>query len=116
MTIALGLWSRSGLGYIPEFIELYAGDALWALLIFWLVCLLRPNSKTLSISIMALILCYSVELSQLYHAPWIDGIRRNRLGGLVLGFGFKWSDIVLYTVGVSVGAMINESLKLWRSK
>ena len=45
-----------------------------------------------------------IELSQLYHAPWIDAIRRTRLGGLVLGYGFLWSDLACYAVGVVCGA------------
>jgi len=43
------------------------------------------------------------EVSQFYHAPWIDSIRSTTLGGLVLGFGFKLSDLVCYCVGVFVG-------------
>ncbi|MFM8818855.1 MAG: DUF2809 domain-containing protein, partial [Phycisphaerales bacterium] len=41
---------------------------------------------------------------QLHHAPWIDGIRATRLGALVLGSGFLWSDIACYAVGVAGGA------------
>jgi hypothetical protein len=50
-----------------------------------------------------------VELSQLYHAPWIDGLRQIRLAALLLGHGFLWSDLVCYAVGVGVGAL-TESL------
>ncbi|MDQ3816194.1 MAG: DUF2809 domain-containing protein [Acidobacteriota bacterium] len=51
----------------------------------------------------------AVELSQLYHAPWIDGLRQIRLAALLLGHGFLWSDLVCYGVGVGVGAL-TESL------
>ncbi|GAB3756189.1 ribosomal maturation YjgA family protein [Spirosoma pomorum] len=47
-----------------------------------------------------------IELGQLYHAPWIDSLRATRLGGLVLGFSFVWSDLLCYAVGVSLGALI----------
>ena len=50
--------------------------------------------------VLALVFSYLIEISQLYHAPWIDAIRSTALGGLVLGFGFLWSDILCYTVGV----------------
>ena len=33
----------------------------------------------------------TVELSQLYHAPWIDELRQIRLAALLLGQGFLWS-------------------------
>ena len=47
----------------------------------------------------------SVELSQLYHSPWIDQIRDTTVGGLILGYGFLWSDIVCYGVGIVVGCV-----------
>src|SRR5207237_49913 len=51
-------------------------------------------------------LAYScaIEVSQLYHAPWIDAIRRTLPGALVLGYGFLWSDLVCYAAGVALGA------------
>ena len=55
----------------------------------------------------AIILSYSIEISQLYHAAWIDAIRNTTLGGLILGFGFLWSDLVCYTIGIIVGAIID---------
>ena len=48
----------------------------------------------------------AIEISQLYHAPWIDSIRRTTLGGLILGFGFLWSDLACYAVGVGLGVII----------
>ena len=50
---------------------------------------------------------YSIEISQLYHAPWIDAIRNTILGGLILGFGFLWSDLVCYTIGIIIGIIID---------
>lgn len=56
--------------------------------------------------IISLAFCFSIEISQLYHAEWIDQIRDTSLGGLVLGYGFLWSDIAAYTLGVSSCAAI----------
>ena len=42
----------------------------------------------------------------MYHAPWIDSIRRTTPGGLVLGFDFVWSDLACYAVGVGLGILI----------
>ena len=50
--------------------------------------------------------CFAVEMSQLYHAPWIDAIRDTRLGGLVLGHGFHERDLVCYGAGVLLGVLI----------
>jgi len=46
-----------------------------------------------------------IEMSQLYQAEWINNIRHTTLGGLILGQGFLWSDIVAYTAGVIIGAL-----------
>jgi hypothetical protein len=40
------------------------------------------------------------------HGPWIDLIRRTMLGGLALGYGFLWSDLACYAVGVGLGVVI----------
>jgi hypothetical protein len=51
-----------------------------------------------------------VEVGQLYHAPWIDSIRRTTLGGLMLGFDFVSSDLACYTVGVMMGMLVEHGL------
>jgi len=101
-TMCLGLLSRSSIGF-PEFITLYVGDMLWALLIFWLVSFLAPNRRNTTAAIAALIFSYSIEFSQLYQANWINEIRHTALGSLVLGFGFRWSDLLAYSGGISLG-------------
>jgi len=63
------------------------------------------------IAISALAFSIAIELSQLYHAPWIDSIRHTTLGALILGFGFVWSDLICYAVGVLLGVEIET---LWR--
>ena len=55
---------------------------------------------------LAMAFSVAVELSQLYHAPWIDSIRHTTLGGLILGFGFVWSDLVCYALGVGLGVLV----------
>jgi hypothetical protein len=39
-------------------------------------------------------------------SPWIDSIRHTTLGGLVLGYGFLWGDLVCYAVSVGLGAIV----------
>jgi hypothetical protein len=58
------------------------------------------------IAVLALAFSAAIELSQLYHAPWIDSIRQTTLGGLVLGFGFVWSDLACYAAGVVLGILV----------
>ena len=55
---------------------------------------------------LAMAFSVAIELSQLYHAPWIDSIRQTTLGGLILGFGFLWSDLACYAAGVGIGVIL----------
>ena len=103
MVIGLGLGSRYYASYLPDFIASYAGDTLWALQVFLTIGFLFPAYSTIKITRMALIFALLIEVSQLYHAPWIDTIRHYRLAGLVLGYGFLWSDLLCYAVGVMLG-------------
>lgn len=108
--MALGLASRSKGVVLPSFFAAYAGDTLWALLVFWLVRFLKPTALTWQSACFALAFAFCIEFSQLYQAPWINAIRASTLGGLVLGFGFLFSDLVCYTVGVGVGYLLEKLL------
>lgn len=113
LVVALGLGSRFYAGELPVFAARYSGDTLWALMVFVGIGFLLPNWPTALVGITALLVSYIVEFSQLYHSPWIDGIRRTRLGGLVLGSGFLWSDLLCYTVGVLFGVAVEVMFLKW---
>ena len=102
----LGIGSRRCAQCLPGFIAAYAGDTLWALAAFLGFGLILPRVSTRTIAMLALAFSVAIELSQLYHAPWIDSIRQTTLGGLILGFGFLWSDLACYAVGVGLGLAI----------
>jgi Protein of unknown function (DUF2809) len=103
----LGISSRRYAHVLPGFIAAYSGDTLWALAAFLGTGLVLPRASTRTIALLAMIFSVAIELSQLYHAPWIDSIRQTTLGGLILGFGFLWSDLSCYAVGVGLGVMID---------
>lgn len=110
-TVLLGLSSRKFSILFPEIINQYLGDALWALMVYWLFRFIKPSLTFLNTSLFALLFSYSIEISQLYHANWIDSIRKTTLGGLILGFGFLWSDILAYSIGVFIGFLLDTILK-----
>jgi len=110
LTIALGLASRGYAAALPQFIAAYAGDALWAAMVFWIAALLFPRARTRTLATAALGVSLAVELSQLYHAPWIDDLRATRLGALALGHGFLWSDLVCYAAGVALASVVDLGL------
>jgi len=110
VTMLVGLASRRFRQHLPSFIAQYIGDVLWALMLFLVVSFVLAGRPVFQRCIISLVLAFAVEVSQLYHAPWIDGIRRTTLGGLVLGFGFLWSDLVCYLVGIAAGVLANRFL------
>jgi len=107
----LGIGSRRYADALPGFIASYAGDSLWAVAAFLGIGLLLPRASTVRVALLAMALSVAVELSQLYHAPWIDSIRETTLGGLILGFGFVWSDLACYAAGIGLGVCLEILLR-----
>lgn len=110
LTVLAGLASRRFSSILPHWTTLYLGDALWALMVFFGFAFLFRRKSSLWVATAALIFSFVIEISQLYHAPWIDAIRQTRIGGLVLGFGFLWSDLLCYTAGVLFGVLMDKYL------
>jgi hypothetical protein len=104
--VALGLGSRRYADHLPGIVAAYAGDTLWALVAFFGIGLLLPRASTWAIALLTLSFSAAIEVSQLYHASWIDSIRHTTLGGLALGYGFRWSDLACYGAGVGLGVVI----------
>jgi hypothetical protein len=115
MVIASGLASRSKEALsVPPFIAEYAGDTLWALMIFLILGWAFPKQSTRRNAIGALAFCYLIEASQLYQAEWLNSLRATVAGQLILGSGFLWSDLWCYLAGVSLG-MMGERLSIARA-
>lgn len=104
-TLLMGLASRHFFGDVP-FVKRYAGDALWALMVYFGFALLFNTWSINALALATIVFSFGIEISQLYHAPWIDSIRATRLGGLVLGYAFVWSDLLCYSVGVLAGVVL----------
>ena len=104
--ILSGLASRKYQEFLPSFLAEYSGDTLWALMIFLISGFFFSYNSTLLNAAVALLFCFAVEFSQLYQAEWINMIRQTKIGGLILGYGFLWSDLLCYAAGISAGAII----------
>ena len=107
MTILCGLLSRSQFISLPLFISTYAGDTLWALMVFWGFSIILSDWDTWKIIFISMLFSFAIEFSQFYHAPWIDNLRHTKVGGLILGFGFKLSDLACYIIGIIFGSAID---------
>ncbi|HMS33399.1 MAG TPA: DUF2809 domain-containing protein [Ignavibacteria bacterium] len=108
IVILAGLASRKFHDQLPPFIAEYSGDTLWALMVFFLAGFIFSTCSTIRIAIISLTFSFAVEFSQLYQANWINDIRHTRIGGLILGFGFLWSDLICYTAGILIGITLEK--------
>jgi glycopeptide antibiotics resistance protein len=111
IVICLGLLSRKMSNYIPDIIDLFLGDSLWALMVYLFIRMVFKNLSTNKVVLTGILFCFIIEFSQLYHDDWIDMIRKTTLGGLILGYGFLWSDLAAYLLGIGFGSIIDRIIK-----
>lgn len=76
-------------------------------MVFWILALIRPAARTRTLALTALAIAGAVEVSQLYQATWIEGLRATPLGALALGTGFLWADLPRYAAGIVLATMID---------
>jgi hypothetical protein len=88
-------WSVKG-----SFIHDYAGDAVWAAMIYFGFRFLLVRATPQRAWIAAMITTWFIEVTQLYQAAWLNAIRHTWLGGLILGYSFLWSDLLMYSLGI----------------
>ena len=105
LIVALGLLSRHYRLFLPFWLAKNAGAVLWALCVYLVFGWLRPAAPVQRVVVLALLFSYAIDGSELYHAPWIDALRRTPLG-LLLGYGsFHWSNLLCYTLGIALGTL-----------
>ena len=92
------------------FIATYAGDTLWATMIYLILCVMAPSWSPLRVALYALAFSFAIEFSQLNQQDWLNSLRKTRLGALVLGHSYLASDLVCYTVGVLIPYFTENSL------
>lgn len=110
-TMGLGLiWRDPWLGFSRP-VQKYGADALWALLIYFGLRLIRPDGRIWIAAAVALLFATAVEFGQLYQAPWIHQLRATRLGTLILGSVFNWPDLPAYAGGIAFGALLETTLR-----
>jgi len=116
LSCLLGIGSRYFAEILPEFIADYSGDTFWAMAVYFFLRFIFPKKSMITSSIIAFAFSVLIEISQFYHAAWIDDIRKTIVGGLILGFGFMWSDLICYLAGIIIGLffdyLLRSSMKL----
>jgi glycopeptide antibiotics resistance protein len=106
LVIPVGLATRKFPSYFPGFVADFGGDVLWSTMFFFLFRAFQPKASLLRIAVYTFAFSLSIELSQLYHAQWIDSLRTSFLGRMLLGSTFLWSDIGCYLTGTIIGWLI----------
>lgn len=108
LAATLGIASRKFEHVLPTFIADYAGDTFWAFAAYYIFRInLHNRLSTGHTALVSFMFSLFIELSQLYHADWIDSIRDTIIGGLILGFGFVWTDIICYIAGVLLALIVD---------
>lgn len=100
--VLLGILSRTS-----HAIPLFIGDVFYAVMVYFGCRMIFINGNNLQKILFPLVICYLIELQQLYNADWINAIRNTTLGHYILGQGFLWSDLVCYSFGVGVAFLID---------
>ena len=103
----MGLLSRKYMNIFPKAIAPFVGDMLWAMMVYFGLRFLIPKLKLTKTLILAIVFSFSIETSQLYQADWINNIRATTLGGLVLGHGFLFEDLISYSLGIVMGCLLD---------
>lgn len=87
-----------------------AGGALYAVLIVLLLALVRPATRTVTLSLVGLGLCTLVELAQLTGVPatLVESVPALRF---VLGTTFWAPDLLAYTAGAALGGLLIHTLR-----
>ena len=107
VVVALGMSTRRS--FAPPFVQLYVGDVLWGALFFLLGALAWPRQSSLLLAVAAIVTTELIELSQLCQADWMLQLRATRLGGLLLGHQFLWSDVCAVAIGGALAALLDAS-------
>lgn len=104
ITVAVGLAVHDARTALAPAVRDVLGDALWAMMIFWISGVIAPGGRIASRAAAALAVCFAVEASQLLEVKWLTSLRHTTPGHLVLGNGFDRRDLIAYAAGVAIAA------------
>ena len=107
----MGLLSRKFMFTFPRNIAPFIGDMLWAMMVYFGFRFLFPKLNITKSLVLAFLFSFSIEISQLYQAQWINNIRNTIIGGLILGHGFLFEDLISYSIGIILGCVVDKLSK-----
>ena len=107
----MGLLSRKFMFIFPWNIAPFVGDMFWAMMVYFGFRFLFPKLNIIKSLVIAFLFSFSIEISQLYQADWINNIRNTTIGGLILGHGFLFEDLISYSIGIILGCVVDKLSK-----
>ena len=111
LCIWLAFATRLHSNWFWPFIAKYGGDIIWAGQFLFFLRIFFARTSLAKLAVMNFGLGVLVEVSQLYHAPWIDNVRSTAIGAALLGLGFLWSDIICYAIGTILAYAICSAIE-----
>lgn len=105
--IILGLLSRRGILNEITFVHNYVGDSIWAAMVYFLISSLFTSTSIKRKIIYSTAFSFGIEFSQLIDNEHFNTIRDLPGMRLVFGYGFKWSDLVCYLIGILFSLFID---------
>jgi hypothetical protein len=75
-----------------------------------------PRKSVSQILIFTLATSYCVEFCKLYQTPWLHDFRNSTIGHLLLGSTFSWQNLIAYTIGAAIGALVERALFFFGAK
>ena len=112
LVIAAGVLSRlrrTGIALLDK----YAGDALYAVLLYLLLRAAWPRWRAQHTALISLILMAGIETFQLTGIPAAmarSGKLLLKIAAIVLGTGFSWRDMLAYAVGIGAVWLLEVTL------
>lgn len=81
-------------------------EIFWCLVIFFIFSRFSP----LKIAITVFIVTSALEFTQLCKAPFLETVRKNFIGRMLIGNSFTWTDFLYYLVGCILGCFLMNSI------
>ncbi|HRH61027.1 MAG TPA: DUF2809 domain-containing protein [Chitinophagaceae bacterium] len=97
--IWLALATRKHPEWFHPLVVKYGGDTIWSGDFLLLLRIIFPKTSLYKLAVCNYVLGVLDELSQLWNTPLLNEIRATKIGKLMLGVGFVWSDLICYAAG-----------------
>ncbi len=112
VTVPVGLATKAWAGVESGFVRANAGGALYVVFFTLVVAFIAPGVIPSIAAIRVFLATCAIEVSQLWHPPWLDPVRRSLPGRLVAGSTFDPWDFAGYALGAVAAVFVGRACLL----